>query len=185
MLRILRELHKKGLISMGSIKELKILFMSALANHQLINDYFSVKFLLSYGTFFGRFLTGLILIENSWKSKLKSSIQRESKFNLNSHDGWIRFIFFNVFALISVVVITMACKRVSQNVMNVIMNCYLLQSKIRYNSYEYKEIRALWTFIFENQLTFTAAGFFDVHPSILLSISASSVTYFLVLIQFE
>ncbi|KAL1509413.1 hypothetical protein ABEB36_004156 [Hypothenemus hampei] len=182
MLRILRKLHKKKIISMGSIKELKTLFMSALINHQLINDYFSVKFLLSYGTFFGRFLTGLLMIENSWKLKPESSIRNMLPFQLDSFDIWFRFAFVNV---ISVIIITMTCKQVSKNVMNVIMNCYLLQSKIRYNSYEYKEIRALWTFIFENQLSFNAGGFFDVHPSILLSISASSVTYFLVLIQFE
>ncbi|KAL1509410.1 hypothetical protein ABEB36_004153 [Hypothenemus hampei] len=185
MLRILRELHKKKLISMGSIKELKILFMSALANHQLINDYFCLNLLASYGVFFGRCLSGLLLIAYYWTSILETNIRNESMYDLISFEKWFKFMFISIFSSISVVIITMTCKRVSQNVTNVIMNCYLLQSKIRYNSYEYKEIRALWTFIFENQLTFTAAGFFDVHPSILLSISASSVTYFLVLVQFN
>ncbi|KAL1509411.1 hypothetical protein ABEB36_004154 [Hypothenemus hampei] len=155
MLKILRELHKKKIISMGSIKELKILFMSALANHQLINDYFCLNLLASYGA--------LLMIANSWGLKLESSIQNESAFKLNTHDKWIRFMFLNVYTLISVVIITMTCKRVSQNVTNVIMNCYLLQSKIRYNSYEYKEIRALWTFIFENQLSFSAGGTYLIY----------------------
>ncbi|KAL1509439.1 hypothetical protein ABEB36_004176 [Hypothenemus hampei] len=185
MLRILRELHKKRIISMKSIKELKRLFITIFENHQLINNYFCLKLLFSYGSFFGRFLTGLLLIENSWKPKLESNIQNESLYDLISFEKWVKFMFVSVFCSISVVIITMTCKRVSQNVTNAIMNCYLLQSKVRYNSYEYKEIKAFRTFIFENQLSFNAAGFFDVHPSILLSISASSVTYFLVLLQFN
>ncbi|KAL1509244.1 hypothetical protein ABEB36_004010 [Hypothenemus hampei] len=183
MLRILRELHKKKIISMRSIKELKRLFMSALENHQIINDYFCLKLLISYSIFFGKCLSGLLLIAYYSKPKPESSIRNEIIFNLNSIGRWFRFIFINGFSFISVLIITMTCKQVSKSVTNVIMNCYLLQSKIRYNSYEYKEIRALWTFMFENQLSFSAAGFFDVHPSILLSISASTVTYFLVLIQ--
>ncbi|KAL1509185.1 hypothetical protein ABEB36_003961 [Hypothenemus hampei] len=185
MLRILLVLHNKKIILMKSIKEMKRLFMSVLENHQLINDYFSVKLLFSYGSFFGKCLTALLLIANILNPKFDSSIRPEVDVRLYSFNRWALFILINVVSLISVGVITITVKRVSQNVTNVIMNCYLLQSKIRYNSYEYKEIRALWTFIFENQLSFTAAGFFDIEPSILLNIFASSVTYFLVLIQFN
>ncbi|KAL1509521.1 hypothetical protein ABEB36_004237 [Hypothenemus hampei] len=185
MVRILREFDKKKIVSMRSIKELKRLFLSIFENHQLINDYFSTKLLFNYSNFFARFLSGLLLAELYWKPSREYSIRNESSYNLDYIYKFVMVMFMSFICSTPIVIITMTCKELSKNVTNVIMTCYLLQSKVHYNSYEYKEIRALWTFIFENQLSFSAAGFFDVHPSILLNIFAASVTYFLVLLQFN
>lgn len=79
----------------------------------------------------------------------------------------------------------MTCKGVTKRVDCIITTCYQLEDKFSQGSYEYKELQALWIYISDNRLTFTAVNFFQIKPSVLLGIIASATTYFIALIQFN
>ncbi|KAL1509520.1 hypothetical protein ABEB36_004236 [Hypothenemus hampei] len=182
MHKILRESDKKKLTSMSSLKRLKRLYLCALDNYHLINNHFGIKLLVCYGCSLTRLLCGLIITADHWKEKLEANDNSESSYSFKQVN---KFFFFLMCTVAPVLIITKACKELSENVTTTLMKCYLLQIKIPYKSYEYKELRILWVFIFENRLWFTAAGFFTIQPSVLLGIAGSTVTYFLVLLQFN
>ncbi|KAL1509523.1 hypothetical protein ABEB36_004239 [Hypothenemus hampei] len=183
MHKILRESDKKKLTSMSSLKRLKRLYLCALDNHRCINNYFGVKLLICYGCSLARLLWGLLATADHWKrSTQPTASPQASSYDLTEINKFLVFLFC---ITAPVLIITRACKELSQIVTTIFMKCYLLQSKVPYKSYEYEELRALRIFIFENRLSFTAAGFFIIDPSVLLGIAASVVTYLLVLLQFS
>ncbi|CAG9771537.1 unnamed protein product [Ceutorhynchus assimilis] len=62
--------------------------------------------------------------------------------------------------------------------------CYGLQEKFEHGSHEYQELNSFSRYIVNVGIRFTAADFFEIKRSILLSVIATSTTYFIALVQF-
>lgn len=62
--------------------------------------------------------------------------------------------------------------------------CFQLQQDYSCSSSLYKELRSLGIFANRNKILFTAAEYFNVNRNVILSIIASSTTYFVALVQF-
>lgn len=80
---------------------------------------------------------------------------------------------------------TTSCANITRYARFISARCYRLQFQFQHDSYEQREIEALWHFIIENPPCYVAMGFFEIQPRTMLGVFAAAITYFVALLQFK
>ncbi|XP_066154582.1 uncharacterized protein [Euwallacea fornicatus] len=176
---ILHKLHKYQLNSLSSIKDIKRHYLGAVERTMILDTYFGGKILVNFGNSTTRLLGIFISSIHYWNPE---------KFVTTLDVEWEQFsraLIVAVYGMIPAFIITTSCGKVTKSTDCLISSCYRLQYKFPYGSYEQRELNSLWKYISENKLVYTGMGFYQIQPSVLLGIIASSTTYFIALIQFN
>lgn len=77
------------------------------------------------------------------------------------------------------------CDSVLGEADELLTNCYKLEQSLPLLSKELKELNSLKKLIMDNSPKLTAAGFFEIRRSTLLSLLGTTTTYFIVALQFN
>ncbi|KAJ8947992.1 hypothetical protein NQ314_008508 [Rhamnusium bicolor] len=83
------------------------------------------------------------------------------------------------------VMIIFSCDLAIKEIHKLLTNCYRVEEMLPLNSKEKEELRSLRSLIKDKRPSFTAAEFFQIKRSTLLSIFATTTTYFIIIIQFN
>ncbi|XP_018565606.1 equilibrative nucleoside transporter 3 isoform X2 [Anoplophora glabripennis] len=91
----------------------------------------------------------------------------------------------NHIQLIWLTAVVFCCDSVVRETDKLLMNCYMLEQTLPLRSKELEELDSLKELIKNKRPTLTAAGFFEIRRSTLLSLLSSTTTYFIVALQFN
>ncbi|XP_018567007.1 gustatory receptor 68a-like [Anoplophora glabripennis] len=81
--------------------------------------------------------------------------------------------------------ITFCCDSIVRETEELLTNCYMLEQTLPLHSKELEELDSLKMLIKNNRPKLTAAGFFEINRSTLLSLLSTTTTYFIVALQFN
>ncbi|CAG9771410.1 unnamed protein product [Ceutorhynchus assimilis] len=81
--------------------------------------------------------------------------------------------------------LALTCGMVTAEADKLRSTCYELQDKFDYRSHEYQVLDSFGIYIASTGIRFTAADFFEIKRSTILSVIATSATYFIALVQFS
>ncbi|XP_018568112.1 uncharacterized protein LOC108908248 [Anoplophora glabripennis] len=94
-------------------------------------------------------------------------------------------VVYTVITLFGPILITFACDSVVREANKLLKMCYNMQVHLPLLAREKEELDRLTNLIHNNGPKFTAANFFEIKRSTLLSIIATTTTYMIVILQFN
>ncbi|ENN73773.1 hypothetical protein D910_11830 [Dendroctonus ponderosae] len=157
----------------------KHLFLEARLLSVLFNRIFGYQLLATFGQWI------LFILEVGIQSDI---ILNPEKFNAH-FESPISVFFVSLSGRIAATAfgpcsIAFACDLVTLETEKLLNSCYQLQEEFDCKSHEYQQLQSFGSYISNNGIRFTAAEFFEIKRSTILSVIATSTTYFVALVQF-
>ncbi|KAH1021306.1 hypothetical protein HUJ04_010838 [Dendroctonus ponderosae] len=145
-----------------NVKMAKHLFLEARLLSVLFNRIFGYQLLATFGQWI------LFILEVGIQSDI---ILNPEKFNAHFESP------------ISVFFVSLSGRIAATATEKLLNSCYQLQEEFDCKSHEYQQLQSFGSYISNNGIRFTAAEFFEIKRSTILSVIATSTTYFVALVQ--
>ncbi|XP_030756893.1 uncharacterized protein LOC115882789 [Sitophilus oryzae] len=158
-----------------NLKKAKMCYLNTQENVNCFNKIFGYQIFLSFAYWILAFESICLYLFENYKHRYKTTIDFELIFF---------FVVFMSLISASLLAVVFSCDGISAECRKLIDYISDVQEMLHRKSLEYMELESLIFYIQNNQLSFTAAGFFEIKSSSVLALIATSTTHFIALSQF-